>query len=669
MPDGFMGLKMAERVSTGIELGESHFREFKSALNQELHPPKPRDAKHSCRDIGETLVAFANADGGELYVGVEDDGTVSGVIHSETQIQMFLMAPTTHVHPDTPLPQPATSRITIRGKTVLYFQVAKSTGRVHLTSDGRCLQRFDKENRPVPAEHIQYTRQEQKSREYDRSFVDGANLPDLQLELVDQVSKHIAGGQSPEKFLQYLDLAEYGAEGIHLRRAALLIFARDISKWHPKSEVRIVRVSGTALGVGTDYNVGARDDHTIRGNIIHVREKAWETLKTYLVRTKLVEGIFRESLIYPEDACLEALTNAIAHRDYSIEGRGIEIFIYDDRLEIKSPGGLLSSISIDDLRTGKRTHQSRNVYIARVLRELGYMREMGEGMLRIFATMSAVDLVPPELVVDAEKFDIVLHHRSVFSPKDQEWLRAYEGYNLSRDEQRAILLGRDGHLLSTNEIVKALGIIDTDEFRQLIEQLRRKGILYNALQRGAPTRTALRAAGTKRDVGRYAIRPPDQTEQYREELIRVLTGLGPRALLSAVKIKSAAIRLSSSSPYKENPIQSLKLLGLVDEKMRPLPLLSRLWEARATTFTAPAAAAPVGKVARLAGKIVKLNAIERYGFIRATDGVDYFFHSNDLADARKWTELSVGAEIAFEISGRVISGKRPAAKNVEPKSR
>jgi cold shock CspA family protein len=278
-------------------------------------------------------------------------------------------------------------------------------------------------------------------------------------------------------------------------------------------------------------------------------------------------------------------------------------------------------------------------------------------------------LVPPELVVDAEKFDIVLHHRSVFSPKDQEWLRAYEGYNLSRDEQRAILLGRDGHLLSTNEIVKALGIIDTDQFRQLIEQLRRKGILYNALQRGAPTRTALRAAGTKRDVGRYAIRPPDQTEQYREELIRVLTGLGPRALLSAVKIKSAAIRLSSSSPYKENPIQSLKLLGLVDEKMRPLPLLSRLWEARATTFTAPAAAAPVGKVARLAGKIVKLNAIERYGFIRATDGVDYFFHSNDLADARKWTELSVGAEIAFEISGRVISGKRPAAKNVEPKSR
>lgn len=193
----------------------------------------------------------------------------------------------------------------IHGKVVLYFHVAKSTGRVHLTSDGRCLQRFDKENRPVPAEHIQYNRREQQSREYDRAFVDGATPQDLQLELVDQISKHIAGGQSPEKFLQYLDLAEYSSEGIRLRRAALLLFARDISKWHPKCEVRIVRVSGTFLGVGANYNVGARDDHTVRGNIIQTREKAWETLKTYLVRTKLVEGTFRESFIYPEDACLK----------------------------------------------------------------------------------------------------------------------------------------------------------------------------------------------------------------------------------------------------------------------------------------------------------------------------------------------------------------------------
>jgi hypothetical protein len=64
----------------------------------------------------------------------------------------------------------------------------------------------------------------------------------------------------------------------------------------------------------------------------------------------------------------------------------------------------------------------------------------------------------------------------VFSLKDQERLQAYSQYNLTRDEQRVILLGKDAHLLSTNEIIKALGIADVDEFRRIVETLRRKGI-------------------------------------------------------------------------------------------------------------------------------------------------------------------------------------------------
>src|SRR5258707_9885547 len=181
---------MVERISTGIDLGESHFREFKSALNQALSTPRPREFKHLCRDIGETLVAFANADGGELYVGVEDDGTLTGVPHTEKLQQEMLEAPKSYIHSDTPIPAPSTSRVTIRGKTVLYFQVSKSTQQVHLTSDGRCLQRFDKENRPVPAERIQYSRQEQISREYDRAFIDGAKQIDLDLDILDRIAKH-----------------------------------------------------------------------------------------------------------------------------------------------------------------------------------------------------------------------------------------------------------------------------------------------------------------------------------------------------------------------------------------------------------------------------------------------------------------------------------------------
>src|SRR6185503_14718877 len=120
-------LKFSERLSSGVEQGESQFRGFKSALERTAGVHKGRDVKAVCRDIGETLVAFANADGGELFVGVEDDGTVTGVPHKEELVEAMVNAPKTHVHQQTPLPSSTVSRFKADGHTILYFQVAKST--------------------------------------------------------------------------------------------------------------------------------------------------------------------------------------------------------------------------------------------------------------------------------------------------------------------------------------------------------------------------------------------------------------------------------------------------------------------------------------------------------------------------------------------------------------
>ncbi|HTW59977.1 MAG TPA: ATP-binding protein [Terriglobales bacterium] len=668
-------LKVTERLAIGITLGESHFREFKSALDRSSDPPKNRDVKLVCRDIAETLVAFANADGGELYVGVEDDGTVSGVHYSDPQFLMLTEAPKTHVHPKTPLPTPTIARVSYEGKTVLYFQIPKSTERVHQTSEGKCVQRFDQGNRPTPLEDVQYSRQEQQSREYDRAFVDGATLQDLDLQTIDAKSKQHFGGQTPEKVLQQMDLAEFGSDGLQLRRAALLLFANDISKWHPRCEVRIVRVYGETLGVGKDYNVLPRDDHTIRGNILYILENAWDTLRPFLIQTKLSDSvIFKETLVYPEDACSEAVTNAVAHRDYSIEGKGVEVLIFDNRFEITSPGGLLSSISIDDLRGGKRTHQSRNAYLARMLRECGYMREMGEGMLRIFTTMRDRDLVPPELEADGAKFNIILRHRSVFTPEGQEWLRSYLPYNLSRDEQRTILFGRDGHLLSTKEIMKLLGMVNVDDFRQLVEHLRRKGILYNALVRGQRTSGALRAAGSKKELGRFAIRPPDQTEQFRQELLTILRDLGPKAVLTSINLDSVQKRLSTSSPFREALRDSLKLLGLVDDRMKPLPQLTTVWQDSyrmkpplASHHQPPAdKGLPATQNRRQGQHVGTINTIKQngYGFITEEGGSEVFFHVTSLTDQSQWDKLSRGTRVSFEYGVARLEGKPRAARHI-----
>jgi len=99
-------LRVSDRLAIAIELGESHFREFKSAFEGPPNNRKPRDPKAVCEDIAKTLVAFANADGGELLIGVEDGRDVTGLSYKPEVIEMLRRAPNTHVHKDTPLPQP-----------------------------------------------------------------------------------------------------------------------------------------------------------------------------------------------------------------------------------------------------------------------------------------------------------------------------------------------------------------------------------------------------------------------------------------------------------------------------------------------------------------------------------------------------------------------------------
>ena len=403
-------LKLKDRVDIAIEIGESHYREFKSALEGPPGGKVSRDIREVCNDIDKTLVAFANADGGELFIGIEDDNTVTGLPYSDDKNPVILKSPENHILCDTPLPLKRASLIDYDGKKVAYFSVEKGSKYVHLTSIGECFQRKDRESVPTASESIRFTREETLSREYDRQFVDLAGISDLDLDLIHVVSRNIVkSSMSPEKFLQYLELAEFDGTRLRLRRAALLLFAKHPTKWHPRNQVRILRVRGTEEKTGENFNV--EEVGETNGNIFHLYEQSWELLRPNLTETRLSKDArFQTQTIYPELACREALINAITHRDYSLEGRGIEMKIFDDRLEILSPGKLLSSLSIKDLEEFKGVHQSRNTYVARVLREFGYIRELGEGIKRIFELMKSHDLVKPKLESPNQTFIVTLFY-------------------------------------------------------------------------------------------------------------------------------------------------------------------------------------------------------------------------------------------------------------------
>jgi ATP-dependent DNA helicase RecG len=574
-------LTLTERIKTSIALGESHFREFKSAweIDGSTKDSKPRDPKSLAKDISEALVGFANADGGELIIGVEDNGNITGISYKEETIKKLLESYKSTVFQEKPLEGVFAQKIILDNHTLLYFMVDKGTRYVYQTSDGRCLQRRDRETIPVTFEKLQFERQEQISREYDRSFVDGATILDLNSELLRTTLDMITKGISVEKSLQFLGLSEYSLGNIRLRRAALLLFANDVTRWHPRCEVRIIRFRGTEQKTGREYN--ALPEEVATGNILQLLTTAWDKLRPHLVQTKLTnDALFRSQVMYPEDACKEALINAIAHRDYSIEGRSIEIYIFDDRMEVKSPGALLSTIKVDDLKKLQGVHQSRNAMIARVLREVGYMREMGEGLRRIYKLMRDYDLIDPELKADQNEFSIILRHKSVFSDLDQRWLNEYQILNLTRDEMLIALLGKNGDHISPQQIWDTLDLVDTGMYQSIVDQMMTKGILFRTYNRSVANQEA-RLKGIKiKQFPQFGIRQPDDCRKALTELFKVIGETGPTEDINKLYIDCVTSMLPQKNPYNydfSRYIRLFKCVGLLNEMNEPTNLLHEIW--------------------------------------------------------------------------------------------
>ena len=503
-------LDLRERITLAIRIGESHFREFKSAVQGPPGQKTARPLKDVMHDVGRTLVAFANSDGGELLIGVEDDGTISGLPYSDDSIRGLLDATTTQVHPHTPLPPARKTVLEIDGNKVVYFYVAKGSHFVHLTADGRCLKRIDRESVPVSAEHIQSERLEDASRDYDRTFMQDARLHDLDLDLVQGVAAQVAYGIGPEKCLQYLDLGEFTSDGLRLKNAALLLFAKDIRRWHPRCQVRITSYAEKEKRSGKGFRV-LKDD-VIYGNIMTLVESAWQRLQvaTSQQTTLSDSARFKPSYLYPQIACREALINAIVHRNYAIEGRGIEISIFTDRLEILNPGQLLSTVSMADLTKLQGVHESRNPLIARVLREVGFVREMGEGIKRIFEVMRSNALATPELLSDSSGFRVTLHNMSLYGEDVHLWLSNFESFELTEAHRAVLALGYGGNTFSTQDIIDRLGIVDVDQVREIITPLRSAGILQRTKGHNQAILTARRQRIPKRQVPSFTVVTPDQ---------------------------------------------------------------------------------------------------------------------------------------------------------------
>lgn len=394
-----------EEIRSALSQREGQFREFKSTWDRSSDSPKKLDWKRMRDKIAEVIAAFANADGGMLFVGVEDDGNPTGHGYSDEAVEGLLAGPESRLQPRI---RYDTGRFDIDGCEVLVFEVLQAPKAVMVVANGFPY-RVGAQILREPQELINQRKQALRVVGYEQRFRVEAGLGDLDLALAERFLESTPVGSRPvEEALQYYGLIERHLHEWKITNAALLLFAlRPALRWHPRAGVRVFRVKGRRRLHGRERNVTqiGRADPPLAMALPEAKGLAGSQVR----HSEQLNGLFFESVPeYPEFAWQEALINAIAHRDYEVTSRETEIWFYDDRVEMSNPGDLIAPVSLDRLREGGPAHGARNPMIVRVLADTGAMRDEGEGVARIFSEMADRQLPEPRIAVENGLFAITL---------------------------------------------------------------------------------------------------------------------------------------------------------------------------------------------------------------------------------------------------------------------
>lgn len=343
--------------------------------------------------LAETLAAMANDHGGHILLGVRGrrHGQVEG-LGSVEEAMARLQEAAQECTPPLSLPRPEV--LSLQGRSILVVEVPAGLFHVYHCR-GLYLRRSPQGNVPLSPSELRSLLLERSEEGFERLVLAGVSLDDLDMGRVDDYTAQVrASGRIPfpsSDGLQFLReracLAEVGGE-LRPTCAGLLLFGRNPQAFLPQARILLARYPGTSP---TEEPLREEAGGTLPDQL----RQAETFLRAHMRRGRFrVEEERIEVTEYPLEAVHEALVNAVAHRDYSIEGDTIRVHMFRDRLEIHSPGRLPGPVTVENIR---QKRFSRNPAIARVLAEMGLLRQVGYGMSCIFARMEEAHLPAPEL--------------------------------------------------------------------------------------------------------------------------------------------------------------------------------------------------------------------------------------------------------------------------------
>lgn len=402
------------------------------------------------KKLAESIVAFANADGGTIVVGL-NDGVVEGVDADPKRLAALQQTAMDFTDPTVPTRSALCPCVNHAGEPDHLLVIDIPPGRtVYATHRDESFLRLGDESRRL-------TFAQRRELFYDKnqsafeSELTGVGLSAVESSLLDEYARELSASD-PVRLLEARGLADGGVFTI----AGLLLFAEHPEHELPSAQVRVTRFGGVRREYGARQNLLI--DERLEGPIPVLLEQARARIAEHQPtrRALTVAGRFEDIALVPEDVWLEGLVNAVVHRSYSVQGDCIHVDVYDDRIEIESPGRFPGLVDPD--KPLSITRFARNPRIARVCTDLRITQELGEGIRRMFDEMHRAGLSDPMYRQTSGSVRLILSGASTQRELTER---------LPAAQQRILEVLRETPELSTGEVAEAAGVARPTALRHL----------------------------------------------------------------------------------------------------------------------------------------------------------------------------------------------------------
>ncbi len=406
----------------------------------------------------KTCVAFANGVGGQLIIGVDDKTRQVIGVDEATQNRIYDEFPNSIYDATSPSLLVEVYEQNFDGVNVLVIDVPASIKKpVFIKSEGvpkGIYLRAGSSTRRASEDSVEELMRENKRIYFDEEPA----LPEVSV-LSSELLQSIFGKINPTQLVGEKVFAAMSAHSktYHPTIAGLLTFCQSPQKYLPEALIQCTQFRGTE---GRDII----QTQEISGNLETQIAQSFQLIKSWLLRDyQLVGATLRGTTIVPEVALREAIANAVLHRKYWLPG-SVKIALYDDRLEIFSPGNFPGIIDVNDLGDG--TTYLRNPHLVRIARRFGLIEKLGTGIKLIFESCQKAGLKKPEFIEGADSVKIIFY----LLPEKDNFLAEEERLMALFNMREAVTLKEMQHYLqvSRNTATRRLNqLLESGKIRRL----------------------------------------------------------------------------------------------------------------------------------------------------------------------------------------------------------